>query len=191
MRRFRGQNRRTKRPHNGIRLPRNAPEIELEIERTGARGDGIGTARYTLNYETRDWPVFVAGTLAGERVRVRPTAATAQGITAEIIELIRPSPDRGEPVCNVFRGGRAVAAVRFSICQRRPIAGPRQTPLPGCWTKPGCRPISCRRSGQRWPGAGAQSWPTGAQQTASSPVLPAAPASLSIRWRAAVSSARP
>ena len=88
MRRFRGQNRRTKRPHNSIRLPRNAPEIELEIERTGARGDGIGTARYTLNYETRDWPVFVAGTLAGERVRVRPTAATAQGITAEIIELM-------------------------------------------------------------------------------------------------------
>lgn len=113
MRRFRGQNRRTKRPHNGIRLPRNAPEIELEIERTGARGDGIGTARYTLNYETRDWPVFVAGTLAGERVRVRPTAATAQGITAEIIELIRPSPDRAEPVCNVFRGGQGCGGCAF------------------------------------------------------------------------------
>ena len=113
MKRFRGQNRRGRGQQQGARLPRNAPDIELEIARIGGRGDGIGTARYTITYETKDWPVFVPGTLAGEQVRVRPTAATAQGITAEIIELIRPSPDRAEPVCSVFRGGQGCGGCAF------------------------------------------------------------------------------
>ena len=113
MKRFRGQNRRGRGQQQWARLPRNAPDIELEIARIGGRGDGIGTARYTITYETRDWPVFVPGTLAGEQVRVRPTAATAQGITAEIIELIRPSPDRAEPVCSVFRGGQGCGGCAF------------------------------------------------------------------------------
>lgn len=85
-----------------VKLARNTPDIELEIERVGSRGDGIGTARYTINYETRDWPVFVPGSLAGERVRVRPITATKQGLTAELVELITPSAHRTEPVCAVF-----------------------------------------------------------------------------------------
>ena len=113
MRRFRGQSRRGRPAQQGIRLPRNAPDIELEIERIGGRGDGIGTAAYQLNYETADWPVFVPGTLVGEQVRVRPTAATAQGITAEITELIRTSPDRAEPVCSVFGAGQGCGGCAF------------------------------------------------------------------------------
>lgn len=104
---------RRQRPQQGRRLARNTAEAELVIDRVGSRGDGIGTAPYLLDYETAHRTFFVPGTLAGERVRVRPTAVTARGITAEIVELIRPSPDRAEPVCDVFAGGQGCGGCAF------------------------------------------------------------------------------
>jgi len=83
-------------------LPRNSPELSVEITRIGARGDGIGKARYTVNYQTGDYNIFVPGTLAGEIVRVRPHSITAQGLRAEIIELLSASPHRRTPPCPHF-----------------------------------------------------------------------------------------
>ena len=154
MKRFRGQNRRGRSQPQGIRLPRNAPEIELEIERTGARGDGIGTARYTLNYETADRAVFVPGTLAGERVRVRPTAANAQGITAEIVELIRPSPDRAEPVCTVFGAGQGCGGCAFQHMSEQAYRRTKTEAFAGLLDKAGLKtdirpPVWTKMAGRR------------------------------------------
>ena len=141
MRQFRGQKRRADRARNkGIRLARNAPDIELEIERIGGRGDGIGSAPYQLDYETRDRPVFVPGTLAGERVRVRPTAASAQGITAEILQLITPSPDRAEPVCSVFRSGQGCGGCTFQHMTEAAYRRTKTQAFEGLLDKAGLRP---------------------------------------------------
>ena len=93
-----------RKPKKAVRLPRNAPEIELTITSMGSRGDGIATARYTVGYETKDWTFYVPGSLAGEKVRVRPLSETGQGLIAEIIELIAPHPSRTTPSCEVFSG---------------------------------------------------------------------------------------
>ncbi|HEX6860102.1 MAG TPA: class I SAM-dependent RNA methyltransferase [Caulobacteraceae bacterium] len=55
---------------------------ELEIEKIGAQGDGVA-----------DGPVFVPLTLPGERV-----AARVQGDRAELVEVLRASPERIAPV---------------------------------------------------------------------------------------------
>ena len=55
---------------------------ELEIERIGAQGDGIADGR-----------LFVPLTLPGERVSAR-----VEGDRAEVVELLRASPDRIAPV---------------------------------------------------------------------------------------------
>lgn len=95
------------------RLARNTPEIELQIERIGSRGDGVGNARYTVDYETKDRAVFVPASLVGEVVRVRPTTLNAQGLTAELIELIRPSAHRTSPACDVFGNGNGCGGCSF------------------------------------------------------------------------------
>ena len=59
---------------------------ELEIDVVGAQGDGQTAG-----------PVFVPLTLPGERVR-----AQVQGERAEIIDILRPSPERVTPPCPHF-----------------------------------------------------------------------------------------
>ena len=93
-----------RKPNKSVRLPRNAPETELTITSVGSRGDGIGTARYKVGYETKDWKFYVPGSIAGEKVRVRPLSVTGKGLIAELVELISPHPDRSLPVCEVFNG---------------------------------------------------------------------------------------
>jgi tRNA/tmRNA/rRNA uracil-C5-methylase (TrmA/RlmC/RlmD family) len=66
-------------------------ELEVEIERLGAQGDGVA--------QTPGGPVFVPFTLPGELVRV----ALSPGQTrAEPLAILRPSPDRVTPVCQHF-----------------------------------------------------------------------------------------
>ena len=84
------------------RLPRNAAPIEVTISHIGARGDGIGKALYTHNYNALEYDVFVPASLPGERLLVQPLSLTAQGIKARIIELQSPSPQRHAPRCNAF-----------------------------------------------------------------------------------------
>jgi 23S rRNA (uracil1939-C5)-methyltransferase len=66
-------------------------EVEVDIARLGAQGDGIA--------EGSDGLLYVPFALPGERVRV----AVARGYDrAELLAVLRPSADRVEPVCPHF-----------------------------------------------------------------------------------------
>lgn len=67
---------------------------ELSIETIGARGDGIG------RLDGR--PVFAPRTVPGDQVRVRLGPLRGDGMASEVIELLRPGPDRVEPPCRHF-----------------------------------------------------------------------------------------
>ncbi|MFL2845798.1 MAG: class I SAM-dependent RNA methyltransferase [Candidatus Puniceispirillaceae bacterium] len=97
-----GKKRAIKSNQRAGRLPRNAAPIEVNIDYIGGRGDGVGKALYTHNYNESEHDVFVPASLPGERLLVQPLSLTAQGIKAQIIEIISPSPERHKPRCDVF-----------------------------------------------------------------------------------------
>jgi 23S rRNA (uracil1939-C5)-methyltransferase len=66
-------------------------ELEVEIERLGAKGDGVA--------EGPDGPIFVPFTLPGERVRIAVDKANGH---AGLLEVLTASPDRVEPMCPHF-----------------------------------------------------------------------------------------
>ena len=84
---------------NKNNLPKNAAQIELTITHIGGRGDGIGKASYTHNYQTAEHSVFVPDALPDEVVIVQPLSLTGQGIQAELRELVTASPARKNPDC--------------------------------------------------------------------------------------------
>ena len=108
MRQYR-QNSRQKKPqkhsaspaNRAQKLPRNTGQMEIDITHIGGRGDGVALAPFTHHYETKERFIFVPHTLPGERVRVQPVSLSAQGIHAEMVELIDASPERREPPCPV------------------------------------------------------------------------------------------
>jgi 23S rRNA (uracil1939-C5)-methyltransferase len=65
-------------------------ELDVEIERLGAQGDGVAN--------DHDGP-FVSFTLPGERVRV---AVEREGKRAHLLEVISPSASRIDPICRHF-----------------------------------------------------------------------------------------
>ncbi len=74
------------RPRRPNPKPPPGPPVELHIEAMGGEGDGLAAG-----------PVFVPFTLPGERVR-----AQGSGERRELVEVLRPSPDRVEPPCPHF-----------------------------------------------------------------------------------------
>ena len=66
-------------------------ELEIEIERLGAKGDGVAAGP--------EGPIFVPFTLPGERVRI---AIRPGNDRAGLIELLEASPDRIAPICPHF-----------------------------------------------------------------------------------------
>ena len=66
-------------------------ELELRIERLGAKGDGLA--------EGPDGPLFVPFALPGERVRVAVASGTDR---ADLLEVLEASPNRVEPICPNF-----------------------------------------------------------------------------------------
>lgn len=84
------------------RLAKNAAPIEVTISYIGGRGDGVGHADYTHNYETKSHMVFVPNSLPGETLLVQPTSLDGQGIQSQIIELKSASADRKEADCAAF-----------------------------------------------------------------------------------------
>ena len=82
----------------------SAPEACIvRIERIGAEGDGVATL-------TDGSPVYVPFSLPGELVRVVPQRPRGDGWSAQIAQLIEPSPGRIKPPCEHFGscGGCAV-----------------------------------------------------------------------------------
>ncbi len=67
---------------------------EIVITRLGRQGDGIG--------EYAGSPVYVAGTLPGERVRVTLPEKNAQIWRARLNDILEPSADRISPACPHF-----------------------------------------------------------------------------------------
>lgn len=66
-------------------------ECEVEIANLGARGDGVA--------ETADGPIYVPFALPGERVRIAVAPADDR---ADLLAVLKPSPDRIAPVCQHF-----------------------------------------------------------------------------------------
>ena len=69
-------------------------EIDVVIDRLGARGDGIAAAPGDL--------LYVPLALPGERVRVMPGAKRGEGRAAELVEISEPSANRIAPPCQHF-----------------------------------------------------------------------------------------
>lgn len=71
-------------------------ELELEIDRVGTLGQGVGTAADGVVY-------FVPGTLPGERVRVKPHSFPGKKYQdAHLLEVVRASENRVAPGCPAF-----------------------------------------------------------------------------------------
>ena len=81
-------------PRRPAAAPLPQPTLTCRIARLGAAGDGV--------VETPEGPLFIAGALPGETVRLRPGARRGEGLAAELVELIEPSPDRVTPPCPHF-----------------------------------------------------------------------------------------
>ncbi|HTC20560.1 MAG TPA: 23S rRNA (uracil(1939)-C(5))-methyltransferase RlmD, partial [bacterium] len=79
---------------NAVIPVRHGDQIELEIASLAFGGDSVG--RY------QDFAIFVAGGLPGERVKARITQVKDHYATAEILSVLRRSPDRVEPPCDIF-----------------------------------------------------------------------------------------
>ncbi|MDW3205792.1 MAG: methyltransferase [Alphaproteobacteria bacterium] len=71
--------------------PRPADPIELTIDRIGARGDGIAAGL--------DGPIYVPGTVPGDRVEAIPGPSRGDGRAATLKALLQAGPGRVEPVC--------------------------------------------------------------------------------------------
>lgn len=96
-----GRRRRTTARQDGL-LPKNTTPIEITISHVGGRGDGVGSVIYKHNYQSRELLVFVPASLPGERVLAKPLSLNAQGIRAQMIELIEPAKARRAPACAAF-----------------------------------------------------------------------------------------
>ena len=69
-------------------------ELEIEIDSLTNLGKGVG--------RVNDWVVFVSHSLPGERVLARVFRNSASLSEADLVSVIRPSPERVEPQCPLF-----------------------------------------------------------------------------------------
>lgn len=69
-------------------------QIELEIDDLSNLGHGVG--------RFNDWVVFVPYALPGELVRARVWRNKSRYSDADLVEVLRPSPDRENPRCSLF-----------------------------------------------------------------------------------------
>ena len=69
-------------------------EIEVEVESLTNLGKGVS--------RVNDWVVFIPYALPGELVRARVYRNAQNYSDADLVEVVRPSPDRVDPVCSLF-----------------------------------------------------------------------------------------
>lgn len=68
--------------------------LQIKIKRLGINGEGIGYYKRLI--------IFVPRVLPGEEVQVRVTKASPRFAEAELIKIIKESPDRMTPPCSVY-----------------------------------------------------------------------------------------
>lgn len=114
--------------------------IELEIRDIGIAGEGIGV------YQER--VVFVEGALPLERIRAKIIGIKKSYIKAELIEILKSSPHRKEPICPLFNscGGCQVMHLDYSaqlefkrkrvVESFRRIGGFQKLPVADCVASP-------------------------------------------------------
>ena len=77
--------------------------VEIEITDVAYRGSGIARQDGVV--------VFVPGTLPGEVARVRIIGSGKRFFTGEVVEILKPSPDRIAPCCRLADGTRVPGCV--------------------------------------------------------------------------------
>lgn len=70
--------------------------MEFELEITGTTHDGNGVGRYN------DFVIFVPACAEGERVKVHIVSVKKNLAYGKLLEILRPSPARVDPDCEVF-----------------------------------------------------------------------------------------
>ena len=70
-------------------------EIDIEIESLTNMGQGVG--------RDNGWVIMTPFALPGERVKVRIYRNNKSYSEADLVQVIRPSPDRIDPICPVFQ----------------------------------------------------------------------------------------
>jgi 23S rRNA (uracil1939-C5)-methyltransferase len=93
---------------------------DVDIESIALNGDGVARIGRA--------PFLVPFTIPGERVRIRPHVTGAGAASATLVEILRASPHRVEPVCRHF-GPRAEAGRTCGGCSWQHIAYPEQLRL--------------------------------------------------------------
>lgn len=95
-------------PQRSKRLVESAA-VEVEVERIGARGDGIAAGP--------DGMLFVPLAAPGDRLLVRPGEKRGDGRQARIERILAPGPERIDPACPVYErcGGCALQHVQPEI----------------------------------------------------------------------------
>jgi len=73
---------------------RRHSEVELTVSCLGARGDGIA--------EHQGVPVYIPLAAPGDLVRVRIGSPRGEGVVGELLELVRPGPERAAAPCRHF-----------------------------------------------------------------------------------------
>ena len=130
----------------------SGPTVELSIEALGGGGDGVA--------RTAEGPLYVAGALPGERIRVELGRRRKAATRGRLLEVLEASGDRVRPPCGHFGdcGGCALqhleSGAYLNWKRQRVVAALRQQGLEGvsvaaCLTTP---PGSRRRArfAARW-----------------------------------------
>ena len=84
------------------KLQKNIDNKLLTINNIGSRGEGISHLTTEINYKKGNYTFFIPFTLPGEKVVVKPTHYTTEGLRADLVEIKSPSPKRIEPKCEHF-----------------------------------------------------------------------------------------
>lgn len=111
-------------------------ELELDIDALSNAGDGIG--------RVDGWVVFVPFALPGDRVKARVWRNDKNYSSADLVEVLHPSPDRVEPGCRLFGTCGGCQYQHFSYDRQLLWKPGRWRTCSGCrqgWNCPSIRPL--------------------------------------------------